>query len=301
MINEEQRRNNLKKLQEFTLMDDDFMNACFSGYPELTEFVLRIIMKRDDLHVVRAETQRTFTNLLGRSVRFDIDATDDKGVEYDIEIQKTNVGASPKRARDHSSVKDSDLLKKEQPFDALPESCVIFITEHDVLGLELPIYFIERQIVNANQPFNDGEHIIYVNCAHKDVATELGKLVHDLSCSNPDEMFFNEIADVVRYYKETEEGREKMSQIMEDLINEAVAEAIERKDIEYAQKLERKDIEYAQKLERKDIEYAQKLERKDIEYAQKLIQFGALSLEDIANLTNLPLEKIREIAGQENA
>ena len=263
-------------------MDDDFMNACFSGYPELTEFVLRIIMKRDDLHVVRAETQRTFTNLLGRSVRFDIDATDDKGVEYDIEIQKTNVGASPKRARYHSSVKDSDLLKKEQPFDALPESCVIFITEHDVLGLELPIYFIERQIVNASQPFNDGEHIIYVNCAHKDVATELGKLVHDLSCSNPDEMFFNEIADVVRYYKETEEGREKMSQIMEDLINEAVTEAV------------------AEAIERKDIEYAQKLERKDIEYAQKLIQFGALSLEDIANLTNLPLEKIREIANREN-
>ena len=247
-------------------MDDDFMNVCFSAYPELTEFVLRIVMKRNDLHVVRVETQKTYTNLLGRSVRFDIDATDDKGVEYDIEIQKADRGASPRRARYHSSAKDFDLLKKKQPFDALPETYVIFITEQDVLGLGLPIYFIERQIVNADRrPFNDGEHIIYVNCAHKDFATELGKLVHDLNCSNPNEMFLPQIADVVRYYKETEEGREKMSQIMEELINEAVTEAVEQKDIEYA---------------------------------QKLIQFGALSFEDIAKLTSLPLEKIREIAGQ---
>ncbi len=140
-------------------MDDDFMNACFGGYPELTEFVLRIVMKRNDLHVIRVETQRTFTNLLGRSVRFDIDATDEKGIEYDIEIQKTNVGASPKRARYHSSVKDSDLLKMEQPFDALPETYVIFITEHDVLGEDEPIYFIERTIVKSGRHFNDGEHI----------------------------------------------------------------------------------------------------------------------------------------------
>ena len=246
-------------------MDDDFMNVCFSAYPELTEFVLRIVMKRNDLHVVRVETQKTYTNLLGRSVRFDIDATDDKGVEYDIEIQKADRGASPRRARYHSSAKDFDLLKKKQPFDALPETYVIFITEQDVLGEGEPIYFVERMIVKSGRRFNDGEHIIYVNCAHKDFATELGKLVHDLNCSNPNEMFFPQIADVVRYYKETEEGREKMSQIMEELINEAVTEAVEQKDIEYA---------------------------------QKLIQFGALSFEDIAKLTSLPLEKIREIAGQ---
>ena len=37
----------------------------------------------------------------------------------------------------------------------------------------------------------------------------LGKLVHDLNCSNPDDMFFKVFADVVRYFKETEKGKEK--------------------------------------------------------------------------------------------
>ena len=46
MTSEERRQKNLQKLQEFTLMDDDFMNACFSDNLGLTEFVLRIIMKK---------------------------------------------------------------------------------------------------------------------------------------------------------------------------------------------------------------------------------------------------------------
>ena len=159
---------------------------------------------------------------MGRSVRFDIDAVDSVGAEYDIEIQQASADADPRRARYHSSVIDSDFLRKRQDFTDLRETYVIFITKYDVLKGGAPIYFIERMVTNLGTPFGDGEHIVYVNGADKDVATELGKLVHDLSCSNPDEMFFNEIADVVRYYKETEEGREKMSQIMEDLINELV-------------------------------------------------------------------------------
>ena len=36
---------------------------------------------------------------------------------------------------------------------------MIFITENDVLGGNLPIYTIEWQITNMDQPFDDGEHI----------------------------------------------------------------------------------------------------------------------------------------------
>ena len=42
-------------------------------------------------------------------------------------------------------------------------------------------------------------------------------------------------------------------------------------------------------------------EKQDVEYAQKLIRFGALSLEDIANLTTLPLERVRSIAAAINS
>jgi len=42
-------------------------------------------------------------------------------------------------------------------------------------------------------------------------------------------------------------------------------------------------------------------ERKNLEYAQKLIQYGGISLEDIANLTTLSLEKVQTLANEINA
>lgn len=84
---------------------------------------------------------------------------------------------------------------------------MILITENDVLGGDLPIYHIERHIVEMdNDPFGDEEHIIYVNGANEDSETELGKLMHDFKCTNPDDMFFKELAKRPRYFKETDEG-----------------------------------------------------------------------------------------------
>jgi len=42
-----------------------------------------------------------------------------------------------------------------------------------VIDGNLPIYTIERQITNIGEPFNDGEHIIYVNGEDKNSRTEL--------------------------------------------------------------------------------------------------------------------------------
>ena len=268
MADEEQQKN-LQIIQNFRLMDDDFMNVCFSDNLSLTEFVLRIIMERNDLHVVHVETQKTFINFLGRSVRFDIDAIDDAGVEYDIEFQQSSANADPRRARYHSSVMDCNSLKKSQFFKDLRESYVIFITERDVLGEGEPIYVIERTIVKSGRLFGDGEHIIYVNCAHSDAATELGKLVHDLTCSNPDEMYFKVIADVVRYFKETEEGREEMCKLLDDLINEAVTEAV-----------------------------AETTENNRTAFALNLLRRGTDTFDEIAELTALPLAKVQELAAQ---
>ena len=78
------------------------------------------------------------------------------------------------------------MLQPSEDFNDLPETYVIFITENDVIGGNQPIYTIERQIINMGQPFNDGEHIIYVNGANKDSVTKLGKLMHDFFCTDPD-------------------------------------------------------------------------------------------------------------------
>jgi hypothetical protein len=228
MDKEQQHQEDLQRIRGFRLIDDDFMNACFDDNIEGTELILRIILNKPDLSVKSVKTQKVMKNLLGRDIWLDIDATDSEDTELDIEIQRADKGADRKRARYHSSILDAHLLKPNDDFKDLSETYVIFITENDVIGGNLPIYTIERQITNMGQPFNDGEHIIYVNGEDKNSATELGKLMHDFFCTDPNDMHFKQLADKVRYFKEDEKGVAAMCKVMEDMRNEAAKAAVEK-------------------------------------------------------------------------
>ena len=225
MDKEQQHQEDLQRIRGFRLIDDDFMNACFDDNIEGTELILRIILNKPDLSVKSVKTQKVMKNLLGRDIWLDIDATDSEDTELDIEIQRADKGTDRKRARYHSSILDAHLLKPNDDFKDLPETYVIFITENDVIGGNLPIYTIERQITNMGQPFNDGEHIIYVNGEDKNSATELGKLMHDFFCTDPNDMHFKQLADKVRYFKEDEKGVAAMCKVMEDMREETKIES----------------------------------------------------------------------------
>ncbi|MBR1741992.1 MAG: hypothetical protein IJ733_09025 [Lachnospiraceae bacterium] len=105
---------------------------------------------------------------------------------------RNNSGAVPKRARYYSSLINGNCLEAGKDYNKLPESWMIFITENDVLEGNLPIYHIERTIVETRQNFDDKAHIIYVNGAIEE-DTPLGKLVHDFKCKEPDELKIMEI------------------------------------------------------------------------------------------------------------
>lgn len=96
---EEKNTERMEAINKFTLMDDTFMTQVFSGDLECTEELLKIILKRNDLSVIKSVTQLTIGNLFGRSVRLDIYANDATGKQYDIEVQQDDSGAVPERAR----------------------------------------------------------------------------------------------------------------------------------------------------------------------------------------------------------
>ena len=73
----------------------------------------------------------------------------------------------------------------------------------------------------SHASFGDGAHIIYVNSQIKD-ETELGRLMHDFSCTDADDMKYKILADRVRYFKEDKKGVETMCKVMEDMRNEVV-------------------------------------------------------------------------------
>ena len=159
---EQKRKLYLEKIKQLRLIDDTFFNSCFDGSIPCMEVLLRAVMGNDRLRVTEVITQQNAPNLYGRSVRFDALATDGKTI-YDVEIQRNDEGALPRRARYNSSMVDAREVSKGTPFRALPEAYVIFITEHDIWKRGRPLYTVRRTFMDTQNVFEDGTHILYVN------------------------------------------------------------------------------------------------------------------------------------------
>ena len=246
-------------IKQFRLMDDTFMSAVFDGDKPSVALLLNIILNRSDMEIIEVKSQVTYNNLLDRSIRIDVEAKDSSGKMYNIEVQNRSDEANVRRARYHSSMIDTKLLKRGQKFSSLVDSYVIFITEQDIIGENLPIYHIDRIVRETTADFGDGSHIIYVNASIDDKDTPLSKLMHDFKCKNADDMYYPQLASRVNTIKNTEGGRETMCKIMENLNNKAARD-------------------------------------KQIEIAKAMIETGKLSYEEIAQCSGLTLEEVKVLA-----
>lgn len=85
------------------------------------------------------------------------------------------------------------------------------------MGKGLPLYHVERIIQEMKERFEDGSHIIYVNGSYKNDDDPVGKLMHDFRCTSSIDMFYDELKNTVKYFKETEGERRQMCKVMEAL------------------------------------------------------------------------------------
>jgi len=206
----------LAEIKRMRLMDDDFMSKCLENAPECIELMLQIILGKKDLKVIKSQTEYPIKSLQGRGVRFDVFARDSEGKEYDIEIQRADKGAEPKRARYNSALMDANALRSSDDFGKLRDTYVIFITENDVMKRGKDIYSYQRREDDTGDCLCDGTYIIYVNGATQST-TEIGKLVHDLLCRDAAKMYFDVLKRQVSQFKNSEEGRRTMCKAMEKI------------------------------------------------------------------------------------
>ena len=263
----------LAEIERFRLMDDDFMSKCLENAPECIELILQIIIGKKDLKVVKSQTEYPIKSLQGRGVRFDVFAKDSKGREYDIEIQRSDHGAEPKRARYNSALMDANALKSGEDTGKLRDTYVIFITENDVIGDGQEVYVYDRTERKSGKRLRDGTHIIYVNGATRS-ETEIGKLVHDLLCRDAAEMYFEVLKKRVSEFKNSEEGRHYMCKAMEELgaRHEALGEA-------------RGEARGERKGKRETM----------LKMAKRMLKDGILALKDIARYSGLSLAQVKKL------
>ena len=133
-----------------------------------------------------------------------------------MKVQNESAGADIHRARFHSSMLDTRMLKEKQKFKEIHDSYVIFITKNDYMKMGLPMYHVERVIQESRALFGDGSHIIYVNGSYKDNSDPVGRLMHDFCCTSAADMFYSELAEPVRHFKETERGQRQLGNFIEE-------------------------------------------------------------------------------------
>ena len=223
-------------------------------------FKLRRILNNPEIKAVEASSQSYVKNLQGRSICLDIKGTDATGKIFNVEVQRKDNGANPKRARYHSSLIDANLILPGENLETLPETYVIFITERDVLKASEPLYYIDRIVKQTGRYFNDGAHIIYVNGEYRGNDL-IGDLMHDFNCKRPSEMKLKTLANRAESLKGTEKGVNNMCEIMEDFAREVREEAKLENQIATAKKLLKMGLE-----------------------PEKVIQATGLSAEELAKL-----------------
>lgn len=234
---EQRHQEDLQRLRGFRPIDDTFMRGLFKENIPLAEFVLRIITGKPDLVLTKCETQADMKRVTGaRSICLDAYATDSTGKKYDIEVQRSDNGADPHRARYHSSMMDVENLDEKQEYRELPDTYVIFITENDYYKAGKPVYVIQNMNLTLGKPFDDGAHILYVNGEYRD-DSDIGRLMHDFNCTSADDMHFSILAEKTRYLKENPKGVSEMCKVMEDLRDESYAEGLEHGEVKKAKEM----------------------------------------------------------------
>ncbi len=265
---EQIREEELKRLQEFKPIHDTFARVLLRDNLPLAQDVLRTITGIRDLVLTHEETQYDLKRLAGsRSLMQDVYGGDSAGRKYNMELERSDERATPERAEYHITGMNSEHLKQGMDFSELPETYVIFLTEEDAIGDGKAVHRFSYRDDDTNDSMGGRTHIIYANGAYEG-DDEIGKLMHDFRCENADDMYNKLMAEKTRYLKDDPKGVKEMCAIMEDL---------------------RKESEERGRYERA------------IEVAQNMLSKGLGSLEDIAEVTGLSIEKVRELAGQRTA
>lgn len=257
-------------VDDITLMNNRFMNKVFDGNIPATQRMLRVILKNDKIKVRKVSVQQWLQNLYGHSAQLDILAEDEHGAQFNVEIQRSDEGASVQRARFYCGALDMHFLDTGEKYESLPDAYVIFITESDVFKEGRPIYNVERSINESGKAFGDGSHIVYVNAACQD-DTPLGRLMQDFNCNDPAKMHYKELADRVNYFKTSKEGEIDMTDIIEAYANNKAEKAAE-----------------------------EAAHQSNVEVAKNLLAEG-MNEDFIVRTTKLSLEEVRALAAKQSA
>ena len=118
---------------------------------------------------------------------------------------------------------DSEYLEKGKPYADLPDLFIIYISETDLWKAGFTTYLVKKYFENTDIPYDDGQHIMYVNAAIND-GTKTANLMQYFKTADPDDMNHGDLSKRIHWLKCEEGGYQEMCEISEKIFKEGQIE-----------------------------------------------------------------------------
>ncbi|MDD3253971.1 MAG: Rpn family recombination-promoting nuclease/putative transposase [Lachnospiraceae bacterium] len=224
-----------KKFQELDLTDA-FLFAAALEDAETCQLVVELILGRP-VGPVMVQVERSMLYAKDfRYVRFDVFASDEMKVSYDLEMQNGHRAELPKRARFHQAEMDATFLKPGAKFQDLPESFIVFMCTFDPFHAKKYRYTYREVCEETGEELGDGSCKIFLNTKGTNKQEVPQELIHFLKyIENSTEACAEEMQDdrirklnqkvaALKKSRRLEESYMTMQEMLDDRAAEALAE-----------------------------------------------------------------------------
>lgn len=230
---------------------DDILFEMLARNPKVSEEIEQVIQADNTICVDSVITQSVLRNFCAKSVTLDALCymAGKPNTVNNIEVQRANNDNHLKRVRYNGASITTRYTEPGMDYKYVPDVNVIYITDKDFLKQGLTTYHIGKVIQENGHRVDDGFNEIFVN-AEIDDGSMIAALMKCFLQTMVDDERFPELSKEMKKIKQTQEGRESMCKIIDELLEQEAAE--------YKAQLERKEAEYKAQLERKESEIASK-------------------------------------------
>ena len=150
-------------------------------------------------------------------------AEDGCGNLFSVEIQRADTVDHARRIRFYGAMIDSEYLMKGKTYAGLPDVYIIYISETDLWKGGCTSYPVEKYLGNIKVPYDDGQHILYVNAAIND-GSKTACLMQYFKTADPEDMSQGDLSKRIHFLKCEEGGYEIMCEVSEKIFAEGRAE-----------------------------------------------------------------------------
>ncbi|MCD8379931.1 MAG: Rpn family recombination-promoting nuclease/putative transposase [Lachnospiraceae bacterium] len=214
-------RRGAEKIRGMNLFSNTFMSTALRDR-DACEYVLRKILRREDLELTYAATQWVLPNLTSKDSYLDVYAENEReNVIYNLEDQRKDTKEHTRRTRYYGAMIDKSSLDKGREYQELPDVYVIYISETDIWHLGRTMYEVDYRLKETGTPYEDGTHRIYVNAAVDD-GSEVAQLMQYFKTADPNDMRHGALSRRVRYLKSEQRGEAEMDEVAEWIYNQAI-------------------------------------------------------------------------------